>query len=210
MRASWSREVRSGDRGRCRQSMEPRNRGSCGVPTRSEHAEGHTVGAVRVRCRRTWRGRRPLAGTAPCCAEPGRPCLWPGAGEPGPHGEPKGYARDGRVQGVGLLQSTEEAVAQGVPSGTGGEGGGKGAGQGERGSAEQGPDTAPGCPVTGARPRTAGSGRCWHVMSRGRSPVRECRTPGSVRGVPGNWHPYRDLPWREEGRHGERTFKWFH
>jgi hypothetical protein len=24
--------------------------------------------------------------------------------------------------------------------------------------------------------------------------VRECRTPGAVRGVPGNWHPYRDRP----------------
>jgi RNA-directed DNA polymerase len=28
--------------------------------------------------------------------------------------------------------------------------------------------------------------------TRGRSPVRECRTPGSVRGVLGNRHPYRD------------------
>jgi RNA-directed DNA polymerase len=38
------------------------------------------------------------------------------------------------------------------------------------------------------------------VMTRGKSPVRSCRTPGSVRGVLGNWHPYRDLqfvPWRE-------------
>jgi hypothetical protein len=30
------------------------------------------------------------------------------------------------------------------------------------------------------------------VMTQGKSPVRECRTPGSVRGVLGNWHPYRD------------------
>ena len=30
------------------------------------------------------------------------------------------------------------------------------------------------------------------VTTRGRSPVRECRTPGSVRGGLGNWHPYRD------------------
>ena len=30
------------------------------------------------------------------------------------------------------------------------------------------------------------------VTTRGRSPVRECRTPGSVRGVLGNRHPYRD------------------
>jgi RNA-directed DNA polymerase len=32
------------------------------------------------------------------------------------------------------------------------------------------------------------------VTTRGRSPVRECRTPGSVRGASGNWRPYRDLP----------------
>src|SRR5262249_17825539 len=31
------------------------------------------------------------------------------------------------------------------------------------------------------------------VTTQGKSPVRECRTPGSVRGVPGHWHPYRDL-----------------
>jgi hypothetical protein len=29
-------------------------------------------------------------------------------------------------------------------------------------------------------------------MTRGRSPVRSCRTLGSVRGVPGHQHPYRD------------------
>ena len=29
--------------------------------------------------------------------------------------------------------------------------------------------------------------------------MRECRTPGSVRGVPGNRHPYRDLPYRSAG-----------
>ena len=31
------------------------------------------------------------------------------------------------------------------------------------------------------------------VTTRGKSPVQSCRTPGSVRGVPGNRHPYRDL-----------------
>jgi hypothetical protein len=40
------------------------------VPTRSEHAAGHTVDAVMARCRRTRRGRRPLAGTETLCAEP--------------------------------------------------------------------------------------------------------------------------------------------
>jgi len=45
------------------------------------------------------------------------------------------------------------------------------------------------------------------VTTRGRRPVRSCRTPGSVRGVPGNWHPYRDrtkkraLPYNADLRH---------
>ena len=30
------------------------------------------------------------------------------------------------------------------------------------------------------------------LLTRGGSPVRESRPPGSVRGVPGNRHPYRD------------------
>lgn len=34
-------------------------------------------------------------------------------------------------------------------------------------------------PVTGARPRTAGPFEGLRVMTRGRSPVRESRTPGS-------------------------------
>ncbi len=47
-------------------------------------------------------------------------------------------------------------------------------------------------PVTGARPRTAGPCGCLCVITRGRSPVRSCRTPGSVRGASGNRRPYRD------------------
>jgi hypothetical protein len=47
-------------------------------------------------------------------------------------------------------------------------------------------------PVTGAQPRTAGTFGCLRVITQGRSPVRSCRTPGSVRGVSGNRHPYRD------------------
>lgn len=31
--------------------------------------------------------------------------------------------------------------------------------------------------------------------TRGRSPVRKSRTPGSVRGVSGNGYPYRDIFW---------------
>jgi len=176
--------------------MEPRNRRFSRVPTRSEHAEGNTVDAVLARRRRTRRCRRPLAGVETLYAEPGRPCLWPDERAPGPHGAPTGHDRGGRVQGVGPLQRTEEACEPRSPHGSGGEGGGKEAGQGERGRGNQEPDTAPGSPVTGAQPRTAGPRGCLRVTTRGRSPVRSCRTPGSVRGGPGNWHPYRDLLFR--------------
>ena len=36
--------------------------------------------------------------------------------------------------------------------------------------------------------------------TRGRSPVRKSRTPGSVRGVSGNGYPYRDILWTKFGR----------
>ena len=146
--------------------MEPRNRRWSRVPTRSDHAEGYTDHPDMARDGPTRRGRRPLACVETLCADPGRPCLWPGAVRPGPHGEPKGYARDGRLQGVGPLQRTEEAGAQRSPPGTGGAGGGKGAGQGERGGGNQEPDTAPGTPVTGTQPRTAGPFGCLHVDPR--------------------------------------------
>ena len=193
MRAARERKARSVDRGRCRQSIAPRNRPGW-VPTRSEHAAGDRGCTVMARWIRTWRGRRPLACADTRCAEPGRPCLWPGAVGPGPHGEPTGYDRDGRVQGVGQPQSIGEAPAQGCWCARTGVGGGEqGAGQGEPGRAPQGPDTAPGNPATGARWGTAGALRL-RVITRGRSPVRSCRTPGSVRGVLGNRPPYRDLP----------------
>jgi len=51
------------------------------------------------------------------CAEPGRPCISPGVGLPGSHGAPEGHDRDGRVQGVGQLHSTEEAFEQRSPGG---------------------------------------------------------------------------------------------
>ena len=37
-------------------------------------------------------------------------------------------------------------------------------------------------------------------ITRGRSPVRELRPPGSVRGVPSNGHPYRDRNWNGSER----------
>jgi hypothetical protein len=68
--------------------MAPRNRRFSWVPTRSAHAEGHTVSTALARCRRTRRGRRPLAGPATSWTGPGRPCLWPGPSQSGPHGAP--------------------------------------------------------------------------------------------------------------------------
>jgi hypothetical protein len=146
--------------------------GQSWVPTRSEHAEGNSGYAVMARRTCTWRGRRPLACTETLCAEPGRPCIWPGVVWSGPHGEPTGYARDGRGQGVGQPHSIDEAPEQwSWCARAGGGGGEKGAGQGEPGRAPQGPDTAPGNPVTGARLGTVGALHL-RVITRGRSPVR--------------------------------------
>src|SRR4029434_498133 len=78
----------------------------------------------------------------------------------------KGHGRDARGQGVGQLHGTDEATEQGGGTNgdeesrtgrSGGGRGGKGAGQGEDGRANQGPDTAPECPATCARPDTTGS-----------------------------------------------------
>jgi len=150
----------------------------------------------RARGGQTWRGRRPLAGTDTRGAEPGRPCLGPGEPWPGPHGARQGDDREAQVQGVGPPHRTAEVCEPGSPEGTGGAGGGQEAGGGERGGASQEPDAVPGSPGTGAGPRTAGNALLLtsrlHVSTRGRSPVRSCRTLGSVWGVPGNWHPYHD------------------
>ena len=98
--------------------------------------------------------------------DPGGPGTWPGLSPPGPRGAPEGHGRDAREQGVGQLHSPDEATAQGggphddEASSTGRSGGGRGgqgAGQGEAGSAPQGPDPAPACPATCARPETPGS-----------------------------------------------------
>ena len=64
---------------------------------------------------RTWRGRRPLAGTETSCAGLGRPCVWPCPSQQGPHGEPHGHDHDARTQGVGPFHSTREATEQREP-----------------------------------------------------------------------------------------------
>jgi hypothetical protein len=73
------------------------------VPTRSEHAECDTACPVMAWGGQPWLGRSPLAGTETLCVEPGRPCFWPGIAARSA-GEPTGYDRDRRVQGVGQPQ----------------------------------------------------------------------------------------------------------
>ena len=161
--------------------MEPRNRRFSRVPTRSAHAAGHTVDAVLARRRRTRRGRRPLAGVETRCAAPGRPCLWPDEQSPGPHGAPTGHDREGRGQGVGPLQSTRGSLRTKVaPRDRRSRGR---AGSGPRGTWRRKPGAGPSAGVSCHR-RSAAYGRpLWGParQTRGRSPVRECRTPGSGR-----------------------------
>jgi hypothetical protein len=171
--------------------MEPRNRATPGC-RRAPNTRKATARAP------LWQGVPAPGGVGDlwharkhCVRNPGGPASGL-AVMPGPHGEPAGHDRDARVQGVGPLHSTEEAFEQRLPQGTGGGGGGKGAGQGERGGAYQGPDTGPGHPCHTCPTAFGRHLRVPARQTRGRSPVRECRTPGSVRGVPGNRHPYRD------------------
>ena len=96
------------------------------------------------------------------------------------------------MEGVGPLQSPDEACAQGVPLGAAEQVEGR-----ERAKGNVAEQTRSRTQRRGllsqalSRVRQAPSGAC--KETRGRSPVRERRTPGSVRGVPGNRHPYRDL-----------------
>ena len=118
-------------------------------------------------------------------AAPGRPGRGPGAGAPGPHGAPEGHDRGARVQGVGPRQRTAEACAQRSPQGTGGRRGR--AGSGPRGTWQRQPGAGHRAGVSCRRHAAAYgrhlAGAC--TSTRDRSPVRSCRTPGSVRGVLG-------------------------
>ena len=64
--------------------------------------------------------------------------------------------------------------------------------RGEHGRATHVPDSEPGKRVPEARLGTRSCSWASSFITRGRSPVRELRPPGSVRGVPSNGHPYRD------------------
>ena len=163
MRRRPSRRQRRGDRGRGRQSLTPRNRATSGG-RRAPNPRQATPEAP------LWRGVDRPGGVG---------ALWQawqhGARHPG--GPASGLALSDQVR-TGHLRETpvmdgcraadrfrvpRKPSNTGRPQGTGGGGGGQGAGHGERGPASQGPDTAPGSPVTCAQPRTAGPCGCLHV-----------------------------------------------
>ena len=83
---------------------------------------------------------------------------------PGPHGDPTGPDRDGRVQGVGPLR-TEQPSHKGCPAGPVAQGEGR-----ERAKdpwrSTPGAGPSAGSPVPGARLRTAGTAGYLHVRPK--------------------------------------------
>ena len=164
------------------------------VPTWFSRTEGHTGHAALARRVQTWRGRRPQACTDTRGTGIGRARVWPPAYSWGPHGEPPGDTTmlDGRGQ------SDSPIVAERPPnkrSGAPGRAEGVERRELAKGNVAVHTTGRTQCrrtPAPSAGSRTAGPFECLRVMTRGRSPVRESRTPGSVRGVPSNRHPYRD------------------
>jgi hypothetical protein len=75
-----------------------------------------------------------------------------------------------------------------------GVGGAKEEDQREHSRAIHAPDTEPGKRVPGARMCARSCPWASSLVTQGGSPVRESRSPGSVRGVLSNGHPYRDRP----------------
>src|SRR5258708_9023623 len=100
-------------------------------------------------------------------------------------------ADEARAGEVRPLHSSTEAGEQTWATG-GGAGGAKGEDQGEHGRATHVPDTAPGKRVPEARLWTRSCSWDSSLTTRGGSPVRESRPPGSVRGASSNGCPYRD------------------
>ena len=100
-------------------------------------------------------------------------------------------AADERAGEVRPLHSSDEAGEQTWATGCG-VGGAKGEDRGEHRRATHVPDSEPEKRVPEARLGTRSCSWASSLVTRGGSPVRELRPPGSVRGVPSNGHPYRD------------------
>src|SRR6266404_2640084 len=100
-------------------------------------------------------------------------------------------ADEARAGEVRPLHNSIEADEQTWATG-GGVGGAKGEDRGKHGRATHVPDTAPDKRVPEARLCTRSCSWASSLTTRGGSPVRESRPPGSVRGASSNGCPYRD------------------
>src|SRR5260221_3656430 len=100
-------------------------------------------------------------------------------------------ADEARAGEVRPLDNSIEADEQTWATG-GGVGGAKGEDRGKHGRATHVPDTAPDKRVPEARLCTRSCSWNSSLTTRGGSPVRESRPPGSLRGASSNGRPYRD------------------
>src|SRR5260221_1704591 len=113
-------------------------------------------------------------------------------------------ADEARAGEVRPLHNSIEADEQTWATG-GGVGGAKGEDRGKHGRATHVPDTAPDKRVPEARLCTRS--RSWDstLTTRGGSPVRESRPPGSVRVASSNGHSYRDRPSKDHSTKRKRS-----
>src|SRR5581483_9467892 len=149
------------------------------------------------------RGRRPVHAWKSHAREPGDPTVDRREDQRRPvRGRTPSEPRDARRWEVRQPRSTGEAAEQG--RGRGG-GGGKGADQGECEEGRKCRTQSRNVLVTGPRPHTESSvgtsiaNNALPSPTQGRSPVREFRTLGSVRGAGSNPRPYRDQERTSEG-----------
>ena len=150
-----------------------------------------------ARCPQTWRGRRPLACTETRCAEPGRPCTWPGEVSPGPHGEP--------VRGTTVMHGCRESdrfivprkpANNGCPEGPAEEVEGRERAKGNAAVHSRDRTQGRATPVTRARPRTADLFKGLHVRPEagarcGKTARRDLCGGRRVTGVPTATAPHR-------------------
>jgi hypothetical protein len=157
-------------------------------------ASGLLLGADALRTRgRPYRRRRAGAGSTAragaetsgrhgnrrCGTREARPLAWGGRARAA-----RGHPRETPVRDGGReadrCSVPRKPSHQGRPRGPAAAGEGRERAKGTVVPSTRGRTQRRGGPVTGARRRTAGLCGCLRVTTRGRSPVRECRTPGSV------------------------------
>ena len=193
MRSASRGARRSIDRGACRPAIEPRkysNDQGADAVTLCGRQHGQ---ARECECLFDSAWSKTLACRYALCTRTGRSPAWPPElfSERSASGRRGVEADDERAGEVRPLYSSDETGEQTWAIGRG-VGGAKEEDRGEHRRATHVPDSEPESVSQGlAWVRGAARGAST-LITRGGSPVRELRTPGSVRGVPSNGHPYRD------------------